>query len=72
MGRGWRRTTGTRSDAVMPHRVVLYVVGSGRMRNLERRGCMVSHTDMIQEGGGTYLIPSNKYTSDVANWRGIG
>jgi hypothetical protein len=33
---------------------------------------MVSYTYMIQEGGGTYLVPSNKYTFDAANRCGIG
>jgi hypothetical protein len=53
-------------------RIVFYIMGSSGMCNLERRGCMVSYTNMIQEGGETYLVPSNKYMFDAANWCGIG
>jgi hypothetical protein len=52
MRRGRRRTTGTTSDAAILHGVVFNIMGSSGMCNLQRRGCMVSYTDMIQEGGG--------------------
>jgi hypothetical protein len=57
MRRGRRRTTGMTSDAAIWHGVVFYIIWSSEMRNLERRGCMVSYTNMNQEGGGDVPCP---------------